>query len=1008
MKMLWVMLVGGMICCCGTATYGTQGGGTQGDGTQKDGTQKGGTQKEGTVRIGTVNYRPDGRDIVCTDGTHRYTRALYGSATDFRVETSDRPVFALYKKKAYRNVRFEMTCGGTTMALDEARHCEARYQAGRRTYVLTDPRWGGRLTATVLAHPDSETAVWRFDADGFAAAPMLTCIVSKIRHEKLQRNGDLGGDAADSFESSGEVTGRYALTFDTDGRTAYAVLTYDGDGGYSTGTAGGSAGQLYAEALRHQEQLARHIVIDTPDPWLNTLGGVLTAAADGAWDGTTWQHGAVAWRMPLAGWRGGYLGDVLGWPARSRSHFSAYAASQVRDIPPTLPHPAQDTAQALARAEKRWGTPMYSDGYIARYPGRTDVMHHYDMNLAFIDALLWHFQYDADTAYMRTMWPVLTRHLTWEKRNFDPDDDGLYDAYCCIWASDALYYSGGAVTHSSAYNYRGNRLAARIASLIGEDPTPYEREAAKTLEAMNRRLWLADRGHWAECQDLMGLRRTHDHAALWSIYTPIDCGAASAGQALRATQYIDRCIPHIPIAIDGMADTLHTLSTTDWQPYEWSINNVAGAETAHTALAYFEAGRPEEGYRLLKADIMDFCYMGSSPGNMGQVSQYDRARGELYRDFTDHTAMAARALLQGLFGIMPAALYGRCVIRPGLPEAWTEASVKTPYLSYRYHREGDDDIYEIEQHFVRPLQIVLRQNTDAGYVETVGTSDERQTIRVRHVKLQPMPAPLPALVQDDDSTDWGTDWEYEKKETATLRPMDIDRARNARVGDIFSNEYRSPRPPYTTLQIPLHGIGDWCHPHATAHIDATALHQAAENGILSTSMGIPFDIGTPEKDIVFVSLWDNYPDSIHIALNGSASHLYLLMAGSTNPMQSHIDNGMVTVHYDDGSADTLPLRNPHNWCPIEQDYYDDGLAFRAAWPRPYRIDFATGEMKRSLQPSGDSYGDRRFSKGAGVVLEMPTDPHKGLQSMTVRALSNDVVIGVMGVTMESPALPEGK
>ena len=65
-------------------------------------------------------------------------------------------------------------------------------------------------------------------------------------------------------------------------------------------------------------------------------------------------------------------------------------------------------------------------------------------------------------------------------------------------------------------------------------------------------------------------------------------------------------------------------------------------------------------------------------------------------------------------------------------------------------------------------------------------------------------------------------------------------------------------------------------------------------------------------------------------------------------------------------------------------------------------------MKRSLQPSGDSYGDRRFSKGAGVVLEMPTDPHKRLQSMTVRALSNDVVIGVMGVTMESPALPEGK
>ena len=116
MKMLWVMLVGGMICCCGTATYGTQGGGTQGDGMQKDGTQRdgtqgdgtqrGGTQKEGTVRIGTVNYRPDGRDIVCHDGQNRYTRALYGGYTDFRVETSDRPIFATYRSRHCRNIRF--------------------------------------------------------------------------------------------------------------------------------------------------------------------------------------------------------------------------------------------------------------------------------------------------------------------------------------------------------------------------------------------------------------------------------------------------------------------------------------------------------------------------------------------------------------------------------------------------------------------------------------------------------------------------------------------------------------------------------------------------------------------------------------------------------------------------------------------------------------------------------------------------------------------------------------
>ena len=138
-------------------------------------------------------------------------------------------------------------------------------------------------------------------------------------------------------------------------------------------------------------------------------------------------------------------------------------------------------------------------------------MHHYDMNLNYIDELLWHFCYDADTVMMRRMWPVLTSHLAWEKRNFDPDNDHLYDAYCCIWASDALWYNGGAVTHSSAYNYRGNLLAARMAEILGEDPKPYRTEAEAILKAMNDRLWLSDRGHWAEYQDLMGYKLSLIH-----------------------------------------------------------------------------------------------------------------------------------------------------------------------------------------------------------------------------------------------------------------------------------------------------------------------------------------------------------------------------------------------------------------------------------------------------------------------------------------------------------------
>ena len=66
----------------------------------------------------TLNYYPDGRDIVCHDGQNRYTRALYGGYTDFRVETSDRPIFATYRSRHCRNIRFWLTTGGKKTPLE--------------------------------------------------------------------------------------------------------------------------------------------------------------------------------------------------------------------------------------------------------------------------------------------------------------------------------------------------------------------------------------------------------------------------------------------------------------------------------------------------------------------------------------------------------------------------------------------------------------------------------------------------------------------------------------------------------------------------------------------------------------------------------------------------------------------------------------------------------------------------------------------------------------------------
>ena len=1085
----------------------------------------------------TLRYFPQGDSLVCLNGENRYTRALYGSHEMFRLETSDRPLFATYNKDRSYNLRFYLIYRGQTVRLDSTDWCRSAYRGGRRSYELHDARWGenARLFIDVLALMDGEGAVWRFTADGFdspapdgnpngasptvgsgsgspantgnpngaspaagAETPVMEVRKCRIAKIKMNRAGDLGTDPRENFDPSPDEIGLEVLrwpllTAEPATKTPTAVAAKASAAKAAKAPAPKNSSQSYLvleeisqlsqpEAARGkavfdrqetlQQALASQLSFQTPDPFINTLGPTLMAAADGLWDGVTetWLHGCIGWRTPLAGWRGAYVGDVVGWDNRAEKHFRAYANSMVTQVLPVLPHPTQDSANALARSDKKWGTQMYSNGYICRLPNNDHNMTHYDMNLNYIDELLQHFSYHADTALMRELWPKLQLHLQWEKRNFDPDDDGLYDAYCCIWASDALYYNSGAVTHSSAYNYRSHLLMARIAEILGEDSAPYEREAARIRREMDRRLWLPDQGHWAEFQDFMGLKRLHPSAALWSIYTPIDCDACTSEQAYRATRYVDTSIPHIPIAFDldtAAAATLgvdlpslqleqascpgttpfYTLSTSDWHPYVWSTNNVAHEEVANMALAYLQAGRTDEGFRLLKSDLLDEMFLGQSPGNFGQISYYDQARKEAYRDFGDNVGITSRAIVNGLFGILPDALHGRCVLQPSYPAAWDSVSVQTPYLSYRFHRENGLDIYEVEQHFAQPLEMVLRIPVGEGrFVEVFGNADTRQT--------------LTAVCRDwRESAQADSDWrEAARRRSQALadsawlsqmglcdvtptvvkrRSVPMDKYFNANVDDIFRQEYLSPRSPYTTLEMPKQGMGDWCVPLLRADIEddgfrealgrpAVALHSDKEARALrsdefDTGLGLAFRSPRQGHNIVYTSLWDNFPTRVEIPARGEASYAYLLMAGSTNNMQSRMVNGRVTAIYADGSSDTLELVNPINWCPIEQDYFYDSYAFESAPLHPYRVHLGSGRVSRSLKAdlqtaSKDGSNGVHTSdlttadtpiaqgmgipQGAGQLLKMPLSPGKKLKHFCLETLSNDVVIGLMAITLE--------
>ena len=235
---------------------------------------------------------------------------------------------------------------------------------------------------------------------------------------------------------------------------------------------------VFAGAEEYRRTIAERVVIETPDPFINAAAAALNIAADAVWDGKqqSFMHGAVAWRTRLLGWRGQYAGDELGWHERTAAHFAGFAKQQnTSPVPETIP-PADEQFN-LARSEAA----IHSNGDMSK--------NHYDMNLVAVDAFFRHLLWTGDTNYARQMWPVIERHLAWERRlfrrEFGPDHLPLYEAYAAIWASDDLNYNGGGTAHASAYNYFANKMAARVAKILGEDPAIYEREAGLILRGMN-------------------------------------------------------------------------------------------------------------------------------------------------------------------------------------------------------------------------------------------------------------------------------------------------------------------------------------------------------------------------------------------------------------------------------------------------------------------------------------------------------------------------------------------
>ena len=189
---------------------------------------------------------------------------------------------------------------------------------------------------------------------------------------------------------------------------------------------------------------------------------------------------------------------------------------------------------------------------------------------------------------------------------------------------------------------------------------------------------------------------------------------------------------------------------------------------------------------------------------------------------------------------------------------------------------------------------------------------------------------------------------------------------------------KPPYPDLSNVTANLGGDGRLITPQG-AVFDASHLRQS---NLPPSQRG-----GGGGNNIAFTSMWDNYPTKVTVPVSNvtAGDSILLLVAGSTNPMQTLLPNAEIRFNFSDGSSEVLELVPPRNyWClsTYGGKYYDYARDWHALPPTPP----ASVQLGKDLNAM--VYRWNVVPKSATLV------------SVTLETLSLEVVVGLLGLTVE--------
>lgn len=795
-----------------------------------------------------------------------------------------------------------------------------------------------------------------------------------------------------------------------------------------------------------QQIYAKHVCINvnTPERMLDLTIAPTVIANDAAYHRNSFHHGTFVYHSPFLGWRSWYGPTVLGWKDRVDTVMSTHLNQIVKhaDGEESIWYDGENEPEG--NVVSPYHNLVNSTGFLPYFLG-LDIPY-YNMQECAFDMMLYHIEWTGNLDIAKKYFNEFCMMLDWEERIFDPDDDGLYQNFLNTWISDGHSYHGAGCAQSSAYNYRANLVMAKIAEKLGMPNDVFVKRAEKIKHAVNEKLWITNTGVIAESLDTMGNCQIHPSPELNTTYLAIDCGIVDEFRAYTMLKYTENYIDSIRTPVRGGRLSY----SSNWYPRKYSTCVLATAENVCLALAYFQLGLKEKGKEILDG-LCDCYFTGITPGQMAHV-QSDMGADTGDVDFTDVSSTYLRLVVEGLFGIKINTLDECVTIAPNFPDDWEHASLTLKDISLYYNRKGVQEIFDIycdrtDKKYVKlpmkssHIDMVLLDGEPVSYEIISAPNNSFMKIEVDktgHFQLRVFHGTgvVPSLkyyegtlagnevvfevregaifeyiditetlenitiignklyakakniagwhtlfvrVKADEYDAWlAADYEILEKEVPeipssveTFEPVDITKFFNCNMTEVHEQKYFSPRPEGYSIGAFPNGryAWDWNHRgHNQVYIDDTTLREA--NGLIHTNSGIPFMTPAENENLACVSLWDNFPNEMSIPISGKAKEVAVLFVATTNSMQTQVENARITVTYADGDTTSVKLIYPFN--------VDD-------WLTP------------ALQQKNETFYFNDYNHA--IVQRLCLDPTKELASVTVEAIANEVIMGVVGVSI---------